>query len=343
MKDKLRLMFIFMSSAMLVLALTVGTNSQGIGDRNRPADSGDGRYSIQGKIYLPNGKPAVNAKVAISSADSAGSSAVSNVDGVFQVGGLRAGNYNISVSLPGFAPDSDRLTIDRFAPVGRTFNVVFHLRLSQVGREGEPRAEVISVNPLLAGVPSNAVEKFQKGIDRLEKNDAKGAIIHFDEAIAAYPDFSAAYHERGAAFLKTNDLDKALESFVKAISIKADYLAAKYSVGYTQFLKKNYEVAAAVFDDVLKQKSDFPEAQMYLGISLYFLKNIEGAEAFLKKSIAGGSDKVALAHRYLGGIYLQKKRTAEAADELQKYLELVPKAPDADRLKDTIAELKKKP
>ena len=341
MKTKLRLMFIFMGPAFLSLGLTAGADGQGIGDRNRPADSGDGRYGIQGKVYLPNGKPAANVRAVISSADSAGSSAVSNMDGVFQVGGLRAGNYSITLSIAGFQTETDRLTIDRFAPIGRTFNVVFHLRPEQQARDGEPRAGVISVNPLLADVPNDALAKFQKGIDRLTKNDPKGAITHFDDAIVAYPNFAAAYYERGSAFLKTNDLDKALESFVKAVSVKPDYLEAKYSVGYTQYIKKNYEVAAAVFDDVLKQKKEFPEAQMYLGIALYFLKNIEAAEAFLKRSIAGGNEKVALAHRYLGGIYLQKNRTAEAAAELQKYLELVPKAPDADRLKGTIAELKK--
>jgi Tfp pilus assembly protein PilF len=343
MKTKLKLMFIFMGTAFLVLGLAAGADGQGIGDRNRPADSGDGRYGIQGKVYLPNGKPAGNVRAVISSADSAGSSAVSNMDGVFQVGGLRAGNYSVSVSLDGFQTETDRLTIDRFSPIGRTFNVVFHLRAEQVARDGSSRAGVISVNPLLADVPDDALAKFQKGIDRLVKNDPKGAILHLDEAIASYPRFTAAYYERGAAFLKTNELDKALESFVKAIAIKPDYLEAKYSVGYTQFTKKNYEVAAAIFDDVLKQKKEFPEAQMYLGISLHFLKNIDAAEALLKLAIAGGSQDVALAHRYLGGIYLQKKRPSEAAAELQKYLELVPRAPDADRLKDTIADLRKKP
>jgi regulator of sirC expression with transglutaminase-like and TPR domain len=38
---------------------------------------------------------------------------------------------------------------------------------------------------------------------------------------------------------------------------------------------------------------------------------------------------------------MQKKQNAEAAAELEKYVKLVPKAPDADKLKSTIADLKK--
>ena len=340
MKYKLRFLFILISSLAPVLLTTVGTSAQGIGDRNRPAESGDGRYSIQGKIYLPDGKPAVNVKASITSADAPGTSAIADVDGVFQVSGLRAGNYRITLQPEGFAAESENLTIDRFAPIGSTLNVVFHLRA--LPQKGMPRAEVVAANPLLADVPDDAYSKFRKGADKLARNDPKGAIVHFDEAIAAYPKFAAAYHERGAAYLKVNDADKALESFVKAIEIKPDYIEAKYSVGYTQFIKKNYAVAAAVFDDVLKQKADWSEAQMYLGISLCYLRNNDAAEVFLKRSIMSGGGKTALSHRFLGGIYLQQDKSSEAAAELQKYLDLVPKAPDANRLKETIAKLKKK-
>ena len=340
MKSTRTLGFVFVCSLVPVLALISDASGQGIGDRNRPAGSGDGRYSIQGKLYQPDGKPAVNVKVSITSAESPESTAISDPDGVFQVSGLRAGNYRISVKPEGFAAETESLTIDRFAPIGSTFNVVFHLRATP--QRSEPRPGVIAANPLLADVPEDAYAKFRKGTERMGKNDTEGAIASFSEAIASYPKFALAFYELGSAYLKKNDTDNALEAFVKAISIKPDYLEAKYSGGYTQFLRKNYEVAAAVFDDVLKQKADMPEAQMYLGISLCYLKNNEAAEVFLKRSIATGGDRSALAHRYLGGIYLQQKKNTAAAAELQKYLDLVPKAPDANRLKETIAELRKK-
>lgn len=337
MKSKLRLMFIFMISAV-ALAFVHDVQGQGMGDRNRAADGGDGRYSIQGKVYLPNGQPAANAKVSINSADAPSTSAVTNIDGIFQVGSLRAGNYHLSVKIAGLPTENENLTIDRFAPAGKTFNVVFNMR-----QEGQPKSASNSSNPLLKGIPKEAVSKFEKGMEKMEADDAKGAVAHFDEAIAAHPNFAAAYYEKGAAHLKANDPDKALEAFIKAVSIKPDYIEAKYSVGYTQFLKKNYEVASAVFVDVLKQKNDMPLAYMYLGISLIYMKNVDAAEESLKRAIAVKDNAdVALAHRYLGGIYLQKKRNAEAAAELQKYLDMVPKAPDADRLKTTIADLKKK-
>jgi tetratricopeptide (TPR) repeat protein len=179
-------------------------------------------------------------------------------------------------------------------------------------------------------------------MEKMSKDDAKGAVADFDAAIAAYPNFAAAYYEKGGALLKANDLDNATAAFVKAIEIKPDYTEAKYGYGLTQFQKKNYEVAAAAFNDVLQAQKDMAEAHLNLGISLFYLKNVDAAESELKTAVsAKGGEKLAMAHLYLGQIYSQKKRNTEAVTELEKYLEMVPKAPNADRIKQAIDQLKK--
>ena len=55
-----RLQLVFISACLGALFSTM-TLAQGIGDRNRAADSGGGTYSIQGRVYLPDGRPAQNA------------------------------------------------------------------------------------------------------------------------------------------------------------------------------------------------------------------------------------------------------------------------------------------
>ncbi|MEO8648623.1 MAG: tetratricopeptide repeat protein, partial [Acidobacteriota bacterium] len=248
------------------------------------------------------------------------------------------GNYMITVRANGYQTENESMTIERFAAAGQGYQMTFHLRvLGQTKTIPTARS-----NARLVGVPKDAVDKFEKGIDKMSKNDAKGAVASFDEAIAAYPQFAAAFYEKGAAYLKLSDPDKATESFVKAISIDNTYLEAKYGYGLAQFQRKNYEVSAAAFNDVLQQKQDMPEAHLNLGISLFYLKNVDAAEAELKKSVStkGGED-LALAHLYLGQIYAEKKRNADAATELQKYLDLAPKAPNAERIKSAIANLKK--
>lgn len=242
-------------------------------------------------------------------------------DGSFQTGSISAGNYTVAVKIEGYQQESEFLTIDRDTPAGRTFTVVLHMRLP-----GQKKGDIYSGNPLFKDVPKTALEKFKKGMDKIQGGDAKAAIPHFDAAIAEYPNFAAAYYERGSAYLNQKNLDAAVESFVKAITIKADYFEAKYGYGLAMFEKKNYEVSEAVFRDVLKTR-DMAEAHLNLGISLFYLKDQAAAEVELKNAVAAkGGDKLAMAHLYLGQIYLQRKQNASAITELEKYLELAPKA-----------------
>jgi len=308
----------------LIVAVVSG---QGIGDRNRP--QGINNLRISGKVILPDGTPGKDVKVNIVGTETTASSVRTNADGVFEFSGLGNGNYTVSVRANGYRPESEAVNMEGYAP-GQAFPVVFYLKLAT------------SANPLMKDVPKDAISKYEKGMEKASKDDWKGAIGDFDAAIEAYPKFAAAFYEKGAAQLKTNDWDGALASFVAAIQLKPDYVEAKYGYGYAEFQKKNYEVASAAFNDVLQQRKDMADAHMNLGISLFYLKNNDGAETELKAAMASpGGDKLAFPHLYLGQIYAQKKQNTDAIREFDKYLEMVPKSPYADRIKQLIEQLKK--
>ena len=63
----------------------------------------------------------------------------------------------------------------------------------------------------------------------------------------------------------------------------------------------------------------------------------------MKKAIElGKGENIGQAHKYLGGIYWQRNDFKQAADHLEKYVELNPKAADAERIKTTVKELRSK-
>src|SRR6185369_232753 len=221
-----------------VLAATF-SQAQGIGDRNRPTSGGT--HIVSGKVHLPDGTPAVGARVTLNNTDIGASTQSTDHDGEFSFSGLPEGNYTLNIRATGYQQENETFTIERFSAAGQGAQFAFVLRAP-----GQPKA---GSNPLLAGVPKDAISKYEKGMEKMSKDDAKGAVADFDAAIAAYPNFAAAYYEKGGALLKANDLDNATAAFVKAIEIKPDYTEAKYGYGLTQFQKKNYEVAAAAFND----------------------------------------------------------------------------------------------
>lgn len=333
MRNKLLFSSFFVSFLALVSASSF--LAQGIGDRNRPTSGGT--HIVSGKVRLPDGTPAVGARVTLNNTDIGSSTQATDHDGEFTFSGMPEGNYSISVKLEGYQTESESFTIERFASAGQGTQMAFVLR-----QPGQPKPESKGTNALLKDVPKDAVSKYEKGMEKVSKEDMKGAIVDFDSAIASYPNFTAAYYEKGAALLKNNDLDNAIAAFVKAIQLKPDYTEAKYGYGLAEFQKKNYEVAAAAFGDVVQAKKDMAEAHLNLGISLFYLKNVDASESELKTAISTkGGEKLAIAHLYLGQIYSQKKRNAEAVTELEKYLEMVPKAPNADRIRQAIEQLKK--
>jgi tetratricopeptide (TPR) repeat protein len=93
----------------------------------------------------------------------------------------------------------------------------------------------------------------------------------------------------------------------------------------------------------LRLKYPGPNPHYYLGLTLIRFKKYGEAQAEMESAIANGGDSLALAHRWLGGLYMQSKRNKEAADHLEKYLQLEPKAADADRINNTIKELRSHP
>jgi Tfp pilus assembly protein PilF len=331
MKSKLKLMFCFVCLSAIYAGFA---HAQGIGDRNRPL--GRGTYKIVGKVYLPDGRPASGIEVRADGAEmNSGTSTRTGIDGEFAISGLSSGNYNVVVGHKGYETETESLTIAEGMARGSTYQLVFNLRMA-----GQKKGDTYSMNPLFRDVPKSALDKYKKAMEKMQANDAKAAILLLDAAIAEHPSFAAAYYERGLAHMNQKNIEAAVESFAKSISIKPDYLEAKYGYGLAMFEKKNYEVSEAVFRDVLKTR-DMPEAHMNLGISLFYLKDQAAAETELKTAIAANGDKLAMAHLYLGQIYIQRKQNASAVTELEKYLELVPKAPNAERIKAAIAELKK--
>jgi tetratricopeptide (TPR) repeat protein len=333
MRNKLQFSSFFVSISLLLSAVIA--TGQGIGDRNRP--SSGGTHVVSGKVRLPDGRPAVGVRITLSNTDIGSSTQNTDSDGSFSFSGMPEGNYTITVKADGYQTENESFTIERFAAAGQGTQLAFLLR-----EPGQGKTDSRSANPLLKDAPKDAVSKFEKGMEKASKEDYKGAVSDFDSAIGAYPKFAAAYYEKGAALLKLNDLDNAMAAFVKAIELKPDYVEAKYGYGLVMFQKKDYAVSAAAFNDVLQQRKDMAEAHLNLGISLFYLKNLDAAETELKTATSTkGGEKLALAHLYLGQIYSQKKQNTDAIKELETYLELVPKAPNADRIKQAIEQLKK--
>lgn len=322
---------VLVPTAFLILAaVSTAFGQGGVGSSRGLPSSSDGINVIQGRVFFPDSKADKHIKVRLASTDMLDQTTSTNEDGTFIFNGLRPGHYAVTVDGgKDYDSATERVAIDQEASVGgRIQNITITLKA-----KGTAAA--------YAKVPKPAREAYTKGMEAAAANDFKKAAELFKQAVDGYPNFGPALSELGAAYNKIGEFDKAIESLNAALKIDPADQNAALNLGIARLFKKDFEGAVTQLREVIKKDDKSAAAHTYLGVSLSSLKQYDEAEKELLIAVGlPGGDKLALAHRYLGGIYLQKGKKKEAADELEIYVTLSPKAPDVDRIKETIKSLR---
>jgi Tfp pilus assembly protein PilF len=324
---------IVLVSFLLVLSSCAAALAQGgVGSTRGLPGSSDGIHVIRGHVYFPvEPKEGRRIRVTLKSADTTDQTTVTDEDGTFTFNRLNAGNYTIVVDGGDeFDPYTESVPIYREASVGGA-NVMVAVNLRLKGS-----AEAFSK------IPKAARDLYSKGMEAVKKGDSKKAVEHLSGAVAAYPEFQEAQAELGMQYLKVGQPDKAAEALQAALKLQPNDMTARLNYGIALLNQKKYDEAEVQLREVLKKNQAVPTAHLYLGLSLMSQKKYDDAEGEFQRAVSTNSAEVASAHRYLGGIYWGKRDYKRAADELETYLKLVPKAQDADRTREAIKELRSK-
>jgi tetratricopeptide (TPR) repeat protein len=332
MKNRELLRLLLVVSFALCVAISVHAQAPG---SSRGLTSGEGSNMIQGRVHFPTGQ-AINTSVKVNlegiSSFGASATTATDQDGTFRFRGLSPGSYTVVVDAGSqYEKARESVTLDPEAR-GRTVQVAIQLHL-----------KVDSSNPAFAGVPQKALSLYQKATAAATKGDNKAAVQFLSDAVAAYPNFTIALSELGFLYMKLNQMDKAGETYEALLKLKPQDASAHLNLGIVFFNKKKFEDAETHLRKALELNSTGPTGHYYLGLTLISLKRYDEALKEFEKTVANGGDNLALAHKYLGGLYMSAKKNQQAADELEKYLKLDPKAPDAERIKGTIKDLRSKP
>jgi tetratricopeptide (TPR) repeat protein len=331
-------------AALMLLLPLCSAQAQGVGSsRNAPGTSG-GIHKIQGVVYLPSGKPSeTQFRVTIEATNTGILNTVTDSNGKFIFSGLEAGDYRVTVEGgKEFQNEYETASIYREVSAGgRTIQLSIQMKYKP------------QFNPALAGTPPDAMDLYTKGIESVKKGDSKKAVEQLSGAVALYPNFGVALNELGVQYLKLNQPDKAAEVLQRAVRLSPADFSPHLYYGIALLNKKDFAGAETQLREAIKINNNLPTAHMYLGIALLTLSRDEQTKQYdmakygeaqkeLEAAAASNRAEVAMAHKYLGGIYMGNKEYKRAADELEIYLKLSPKAPDADKLKVIIKDLRSK-
>jgi Tfp pilus assembly protein PilF len=336
---------------LLLLLALAGTAAAQVGGTDGTGTGGN--HTIQGRLVVPSGRRAeLRLKVRLESSGAGDLYVFSDANGTFRFTGLRPGSYTVIVEggdefetarEPVLLETSNIQT--RRGVVGTPFirPITLHVYLrAKRDASGSAATPPGVLNAALANVPKPAAELYLKGVEAARKNENERASDLLRQAVAAHPNFPLALSELGVVYLKLKRPEKAAESLSASLKLSPEDQGTLLAYGRALLELRRPAEAEEQFRKALKKNAAAPSARLYLGIILLGRREFEEAERELRAATQTGGGEVARAHYYLGGLYWELKQYKRAADELETYLKLAPSAPDAERLRSTIKDLRDK-
>lgn len=328
---------------ILILTPVIG-KAQGSG---KSSVGTGGIHVIQGYVFFPSGRKAdTNIVVKLESYNSGELQVIADSSGAFTFSGLAPGNYTVvinagsdyEIAREGVYIDTD-LNLSRSGarvpPTTRRYTVMAHLQLKT-----KAGAKPAVLNAVLAAVPEKARKLYERGVEQSRSEEPAKAAESLKEAVSLYPNFPLALNELGVQYLKLRQVNKAVEVLKEACKLDPDAHPARLNLGIALLETKQFSEAEGHLREAVKGNPSAPTAHMYLGIALLRLNKYDEAEKELLVAAAANASQLSMANYYLGGLYWRKQDYPHAVEQLEKYLALTPNAPDAERVRTTIKDLR---
>jgi tetratricopeptide (TPR) repeat protein len=327
-----------------MLLLPLGVNAQGSG---RSSTGTGGIHIIQGYVFFPSGRRAEGTIIVkLQSYNFGELQLVPDSSGAFTFSALAPGNYTVIVNAgeeyeitrEGVYIDSDADTSRtgaRVPPTTRRYTVMVHLQ-----PKNRPVGRAAVLNAALAGVPDKARKLYERGIEEARGDNPSKAAESLKEAVSLYPNFPLALNELGVQYLKLRQVNKAIDVLKEAVKLNGDAFPSRLNLGIALLEAKQFAEAEEQLREALKRNSNAATAHMYLGIALLRLNKFDEAEKELLVATQANAIQLSMANYYLGGLYWRKKDYSRAVEQLEKYLQLSPNAPDAERVRATVKDLR---
>jgi tetratricopeptide (TPR) repeat protein len=194
-----------------------------------------------------------------------------------------------------------------------------------------------------AYAPKDAKKAFDKGREQAKKKKFADAEKELNKAVTAYPKFAAAWYELGLVYHQQNKVDDAKKAYTESINADGKFVSPYAPLARIAATEKKWEEAADFSGKLIKLNPYFSaDAYFVSGVANLNLNRADIAEEHTREAV-----KMDKQHRnprinHLLAIILHNKRDyAGAAASMRDYLKYAPDAPDADAIKQQLAELEK--
>jgi tetratricopeptide (TPR) repeat protein len=206
-------------------------------------------------------------------------------------------------------------------------------------RLGLHEGSTVSATALHA--PEPAKKAYGKGVNAMTDEKWAAAQKNFEKAVEIDPDYAAAWSDLGEVLQKQSKSTEARAAWEKAVQTDPKYIKPYIQLTMLDLAEKRPEDAVTIGGRAVAMNPlEFPELYFYYAAANYNLKHFDVAEANARRATElDNAHEIPRAELLLASTLIARGDRAGALQHFRKYLEIVPKAPDAQQVKRAIAQL----
>lgn len=293
--------------------------------------------SIGGIVTGEHGVPLAGAPVQVQSSEGGlVHTTYTDLSGHFSIGGLRPGNYDVSVTVDGYETGHWPVAIRFTSVLGLTFSLT--PSTSESGKASPNGSDTVSVRELK--IPGKARKEFEKAVASEAHGKTDEAVKHWKKSIEIYPRYAESYMELSRVYADRSEFAEATAAAERAVAIDGKNARSYTSLGYVFLKEKNLSKAKQAFEHAVRLSDTDWFSEFWVGQILLVEKDPKDAYPHLLRA--------SQLHPQLPDVYvllyndlLMLGRGKEALAQLDQFLKRFPQNPLAEKAREKRKELEK--
>jgi tetratricopeptide (TPR) repeat protein len=195
-----------------------------------------------------------------------------------------------------------------------------------------------------AGAPAGVSKTWSQAAKAAQTRNWAEAERLLRATVQSAPQFSEGWNALGLMCQNQHKTAEAREAYQRAIETNPKLLPTYLLLARANLEAKDWEGTVRVGDALIKAdtKKLYPEIYLHKAVGQYHLNDLSGAEASVEEVMRLDPKRHFARTEYLLGLILEAKHNHDAAGEhMRRYLELEPKAADAEPIRLWIENLGK--
>ncbi|HEX5226593.1 MAG TPA: tetratricopeptide repeat protein [Bryobacteraceae bacterium] len=189
--------------------------------------------------------------------------------------------------------------------------------------------------------PDAARKAFGKGRNAMDEEKWDNAQKNLQKAVEIYPDYAVAWSDLGEVLRHQSKGVEARAAFEKAVAADPKYIKPYVQLTILNLDEKRPQDAAEISGKAVAMNPlEFPELYFFNAVANYTLKHFDVAENSARRATElDSAHEIPRAELLLGSVLIARGDRAGAVRQFRKYLDLFPKAQDAEQVRKAIAQL----